>query len=149
MYTIKQVQDSFNTFYQVTLNGVICFQADNYDACLAYVNANSDKTGTIELSKAVINLATKNEIGLALDLNTNVYGKEQALDMDYQATLTVWLDANEDHEGDAIYKLYKTAEGFKAVLWDVWTTDNKEAFTASFEGNKGLTQMIKQLAKFN
>ena len=145
MYTIKQTSDSFNTFYQVWNDGVIVSQADDFDSCLEYVNSNSNQLDTIELSKATVNLATKLNIGLCLDLNTTVYGKESALELDYQGTLTVWLDSEADHEGDAIYKLYKTAIGFKAVLWDVWTKNKVEAFPLSFEDDKGLVAMLKKL----
>ena len=145
MYTIKKTSDSFNTFYQVWNDGVIVSQADDFDSCLDYVNENSNQLDTIELSKATANLATKLNIGLCLDLNTTVYGKESALELDYQGTLTVWLDSEADHEGDAIYKLYKTTTGFKAVLWGVWTKDKVEAFPLSFEDDKGLVAMLKKL----
>lgn len=147
MYTIKQTSDSINTFYQVWNGGVICFQADNFDSCLDYVNANSNQLDTIELSKATVTLSTKLNIGLCLDLNTTVYGKESALELDYQGTLTVWLDSEADHEGDAIYKLYKTATGFKAVLWDVWTNGKAEAFPVAFECDNGLQTTLRVIHK--
>lgn len=147
MYTIKQTSDSFNTFYQVWNDGIICFQAYNFDSCLKYVNENSNQLDAIELSKDTVNLATKLNIGLCLDLNTAVYGKESALELDYQGTLTVWLDREADHEGDAIYKLYKTATGFKATLWEVWTNGNVEAFPVSFEGDKGLQTTLRVIHK--
>lgn len=147
MYTIKQTSDSFHTFYQVWNDGVIVAQADNFDSCLDYVNENSNQLDKLELSKATVNLANKLNMSLALDLNTNVYGKESALELDYQGTLTVWLDSEADHEGDAIYKLYKTNTGFKAVLWAVWTKDKAEAFPLSFEGDKGLQTTLRVIHK--
>ena len=147
MYTIKQVSDSFHTFYQVSLNGVIVKQSDNFNSCLDYVNENSNQLDTIKLSKATVNLATKLNIGLCLDLNTTVYGKESALELDYQGTLTVWLDSEADHEGNVIYKLYKTATGFKAVLWEVWTKDKAEAFQVAFEGDEGLQTTLRVIYK--
>ena len=147
MYTIKQTSDSLNTFYQLWNDDVIVSQADNFDSCLDYVNANSNQLDKIELSKATVTLANKLNIGLCLDLNTTIYGKESSLELDYQGTLTVWLDSEADHEGDAIYKLYKTATGFKATLWDVWTNDKAETFPLSFEGYKGLQVVLKIIHK--
>lgn len=147
MYTIKQTSDSFHTFYQVWFDGVIVSQAEDFDSCLDYVNKHSNQLGAIKLSKATVNLATKLNVGLCLDLNTTVYGKESALELDYQGTLTVWLDSEADHEGDAIYKLYKTDTGFKAVLWDVWTNGKAEAFPVSFEGDNGLQTTLRVIHK--
>lgn len=145
MYTIKQTSDSFHTFYQVWNDGVIVSQSDDFDSCLEYVNKHTNQLDKIELSKATVSLADKLNIGLCLDLNTEVYGKEQALELDYQGTLTVWIDTEASHEGDAIYKVYKTSTGFKAILWGVWTSELKGAFTESFEGEKGLVAMLKKL----
>lgn len=147
MYTIKQASDSFHTFYQVWNDGIIVSQADGFDSCLDYVNENSNQLGTIELSKATVNLTTKLGMALALDLNTTVYGKQQALELDYQGTLTVWLDSEADHEGDAIYKLYKTDTGFKAVLWEVWTNGKVEAFPTAFGCDKGLQTTLRVIHK--
>lgn len=145
MYTIKQTSDSFHTFYQVWSDGIIVSQADDFDSCLDYVNENSNQLDTIELPKATVNLANKLNIGLCLDLNTTVYGKESALELDYQGTLTVWLDSEEDHEGDAIYKLYKTVTGFKAVIWEVWTKGKAKAFQSVFECDNGLQATLRTI----
>lgn len=147
MYTIKQASDSFNTFYQVYLNEVICFQAGEFDSCISYVNDHSNQLDKIELSKCTVSLSSKLNISLCLDLNTNVYDKEQALELDYQGTLTFWLDNEAEHEGDAIYKLYRTTKGFTAVLWEVWTKDKVEAFPESFEGDKGLQDALRVIHK--
>ena len=146
MYTIKQVQDSNNTFYQVFLNGVIVKQSEDFQECFDYVESkDSNQFETFELSKTVMNLAAKNNKAVCLDWNVNVFGKAETVQMDYQATMVIYNDAEADHEGDAIYKVYKTDTGFKAILWSVWTKELKDNFPQSLEGEKALKALIKKL----
>ena len=146
MYTIKQAQDSNNTFYQVFLNGVIVKQSEDFQECFDYVESkDSNQFETFELSKTVMNLAAKNNKAVCLDWNVNVFGKAEAVQMDYQATMVIYNDAEAGHEGDAIYKVYRTETGFKAILWSVWTKELKDNFPQSLEGEKGLKALIKKL----
>lgn len=146
MFTIKQAQDSNNTFYQVFLNGVIVKQSEDFQECFDYVaSKDSNQLETFELSKAVMNLVAKNNKAVCLDWNVTVFGKAEAVQMDYHATMVIYNDAEAVHEGDAIYKVYKTETGFKAVLWRVWTKELENKFPQSFEGEKGLKALIKQL----
>lgn len=148
MYTIKQAQDSNNTFYQVFLNGVIVKQSEDFQKCFDYVDSkNAEQFKTFELSKSVTNLAAKNNKAVCLDWNVNIFGKSEAVQMNHQATIVIYDDAEADHEGDAIYKVYKTEAGFKAVLWTVWTKELKNKFPCSFEGEKGLKALINKLAR--
>lgn len=146
MYMINQVQDSNNTFYQVVLNGVIVKQSEDFKECFDYVESKDcNQFETFDLSKAVMKAAAKNNKAVYLDWNVNVFGKAEAVQMDYQATIVVYNDAEADHEGDAIYKVYKTETGFKAVLWSVWTKVLESNFPQSFEGENGLKSLLKNI----
>lgn len=146
MYTIKQAQDSNNTFYQVFLNGVIVKQSEDFQSCLDYVESkNPEQFETFDLSKSVIKLAAKNNKAVNLDWNVKLFSKSEAVQMDYQATIVIYADAEANHEGDAIYKVYKTETSFKAALWSVWTKELKNKFPETLEGEKGLKALIKKL----
>ncbi len=148
MYTIKQISDSRHTFYQVILNGLIIKQSENFQECLNYVEfKNGEQFKTFELSKSVLNLAAKNNKAVCLDWYVDLYDKAYSVTVPHQATLTIWLNAEDDScmEGDAVYKVYKTKTGFKAELWDVWTKGLKDNFPQSFEGEKGLKALLKTL----
>ena len=146
MYTIKQAQDSNNTFYQVFLKGVIVKQSEDFQECFDYVESkDTNQFETFELPKSVMKAAAKNNKAVCLDWNVSVFGKAETVQMDYQATMVIHNDAEADHEGDAIYKVYKTDTGFKAILWSVWTKELKDNFPQAFEGEKGLKALIKKL----
>lgn len=136
-----------DNFYRVwnTETGMIVAQCDSISECEEYIEENSSQLETFELSKSVMNLAAKNNKAVCLDWNVDLFSKAEALQMDYQATIVVYNDAEADHEGDAIYKVYKTDAGFKAVLWAVWTKELKDKFPQMFEGEKGLKSLLKKL----
>lgn len=147
MLKITKATHTLGTFYKVwnMETGFIVFQDEDLNACKEYVKNNGGIVTLNQLSKTTMNKVAKLNKAVALDCNISLYGEDAAIEMEYQGTLTVWIDAEASHEGDAIYKVYKTSTGFKAILWDVWTSELRGAFTESFEGEKGLVTMLKKL----
>lgn len=149
MLKITKATHTLGTFYKVwnAETGFIVFQDEDLNTCKEYVKNNGGIVTLNKLSKATLKELSKLDKVVSLDCNIALYGEDEALEMDYQGTLTVWLDSEADHEGDAIYKLYKTSTGFKAVLWDVWTNDTSVTFPQSFEDEKGLRAALKMIHK--
>lgn len=146
MLVIKSASDSKHNFFQViNENGIVECQSEDMNKCKEYVKNNGGIVTLNQLSKSTMDTVAKLNKAVALDCNIALYGEDAAIEMDYQGTLTVWVDAEASHEGDAIYKVYKTSIGFKAILWGVWTSELKVAFTESFEGEKGLVTMLKKI----
>lgn len=64
MYSIKQTSDSFNTFYQVFLNGVIVAQRDSLEDAQEYVASKVQCEMSLNFSKVTVNAAAKASVEL-------------------------------------------------------------------------------------
>lgn len=142
-FIIEQANHTLGTFFRVLNNGVIVMQAETKAACLEWIESNAPKAQPIELSKATVNALNKLNVGVTIFMldDEDYYSNE------HDAEMIIHLDKYGNYEGDAIYKLYATENGFKAVLWAIWNKDATNVLPEVINGEKELKTACKAMSK--
>lgn len=73
MYSIKQANDSFNTLYQVFLNGVIVAQRSSLEEAQEYIASKVQGEISLDFSKATVNAAAKASVELCTSVANELH----------------------------------------------------------------------------
>lgn len=73
MYNFSQVKDSFNTFFQVFLNGMVVAQFENVESCHEYISSKTKGDITLDFSKTIVNTSVKFDVELCTSIKDEIH----------------------------------------------------------------------------